>query len=247
MKALRLPFTFDPARLRHDLAQVAAEDWTPHFNKAYYEGEWGGASLRSTSGRTQEIYPDPTATGFLDTPLLERTPYFREVLGAFRCEILAARLLVLRAGSRIREHRDYNLSIDDGEFRVHVPVQTNDGVVFVLGGERVVMDEGTSWYLNVNHPHSVENRGEQDRIHLVFDCVVNEAVRRMVARCATEEFLRRAAVTPDLDARLRACPDIDSFVAAAAEGAALTGFAPEPDVLREMVREGRREMLHMLL
>jgi hypothetical protein len=47
------------------------------------------------------------------------------------------------------------------------------------------MNEGTAWYLNVNHPHSVQNHGVTDRVHLVFDCVVNEWVHDLISRSAS--------------------------------------------------------------
>jgi quercetin dioxygenase-like cupin family protein len=188
MKALRLPLDFSPAQLAADLGQVGDGDWTLHFNRSYFEGEWSGVSLRSTSGKATELYPDPTNSEYRDTELLTRTPYFREVLNTFRCSLLAVRLLRLEPGSRIHEHRDYNLSIEDGEFRVHVPVQTNPELVFMLAGEQVIMPTGTAWYLNVNHPHSVHNGGSSPRVHLVLDCVVNEWVLDLVA-CAKADKL----------------------------------------------------------
>jgi hypothetical protein len=44
------------------------------------------------------------------------------------------------------------------------------------------MAEGECWYLNVNQPHRVENRGSADRVHLVLDCVVDEWLRALFAR-----------------------------------------------------------------
>ena len=84
------------------------------------------------------------------------------------------RLLRLKAGSHIREHRDYRLGYEDGEVRLHIPVVTNPDVAFFLAGERVIMAAGECWYLNVNLPHRVDNYSTTDRTHLVVDCVVNE-------------------------------------------------------------------------
>jgi len=179
--SLKLPLTFDPLRLRADLALVQPDEWTPHFNKQCYEGEWSGVSLRSVGGGTTQIYPDPNAAGrFADTPLLDRCPYFREVLDAFECEKEAARLLRLEAGARILEHRDFKLNNEGGVLRVHVPVATNPGVEFILDGAQVPMAEGESWYLDLTLKHSAANLGETDRVHLVIDCCVNEWTERML-------------------------------------------------------------------
>jgi len=163
------------------LAQMLAGDFIPHFNTAYYEGDWSAVPLRSVGGRTDHIYPDPTAKlSFADTPLLARCGYVREVLAALRCPLQAVRFLRLKAGSTIKEHRDYELGFEDGEIRLHIPVISNPEVEFVLNQARVVMQEGECWYLNVNQPHWVANRGVTDRIHLVVDCVVNESLRELL-------------------------------------------------------------------
>jgi hypothetical protein len=183
LNSRRLPFQFDAQCLQSDLAKITREEWIPHFNKGYYEGEWSAVPLRSVGGRADRIYPDPAATQpYLDTPILERCDYFRQVLGSFPCDFEAVRLLRLNAGSRVKEHRDHCLSIDDGELRIHVPVQTNPAVEFTLEGLRIVMNEGETWYVNFNLPHAVNNAGDTDRVHLVIDCVINDWWREQLAR-----------------------------------------------------------------
>lgn len=175
---LRLPFSFAPDRLKGDLDRIAPGEWVPHFNTSYYEGDWSAVPLRSVGGQATQIYPDPTAQAlFADTPILARCPYFQEVLATFQCPLESVRLLKLAARSSIREHRDYKLGYEDGELRLHVPIVTNPDVAFFLAGERVPMQEGEIWYLNLNLPHRVDNRSDTDRVHLVIDCVVNDWMR----------------------------------------------------------------------
>ncbi len=181
VNALRLPLSFDPAALKADLEKIGAEEWAPHFNTQYYEGDWSGVSLRSIGGAVSHLFPDPTRpAAYADTPLLERCGYFRSVVGAFACGLESVRLLRLGAGSRVREHSDFDLGLRYGVVRVHVPVRTSAEVEFVVGGERVRMREGESWYLNLALPHSVTNAGAGDRVHLVIDCVVNDWVRSLI-------------------------------------------------------------------
>ncbi len=178
---LKLPMHFEPAQLQEDLAGILAGEYVPHFNTAYFEGDWSAVPLRSVGGIANRIYPDPTAkTQFADTALLARCPYFRQVLAALPCPQQAVRLLRLKAGSIIKEHRDHELGFEDGEVRLHIPVITNPAVEFVLNQVRVIMNEGECWYLNVNLPHRVANRGTADRIHLVVDCVVNDWLREVL-------------------------------------------------------------------
>src|ERR1043166_1474431 len=179
--ALRLPYAFDPAALRSELNEIGAREWAPHYNQQYYEGGWSGVALRSVGGAASQLFPDPARRRpYADTPLLGRCRYFGEVLRVFECPLEAVRLLRLGAGSRIREHRDFDLGLRYGVVRVHVPVLTNPGVEFFLGGERVEMAEGESWYLDLSLPHRVENGGPTDRVHLVIDCVVNDWVKGVI-------------------------------------------------------------------
>lgn len=178
LETFQLPLHFDPDRLKADLARIAPDEWVPHFNTSYYEGDWSGVALRSVGGRPAQLYPDPTASGqFADTEILVRCAYFQEVLASFQFPLEAVRLLRLRARSNIREHRDYKLGIEDDVLRIHVPIITNLDVAFFLAGKRVIMQEGQAWYLNLNLPHRVDNQSDIDRVHLVIDGLANQWVR----------------------------------------------------------------------
>ncbi len=177
----QLPLHFDAERLRTDHDRIPMAAWLAHYNTQDYEGEWSGAPLRAVGGRAGNLYADPAPREpFADTPLLEHCPYLREVLAQFRCPLLAVRLLRLKPGARIREHRDHHLGLENGEVRVHVPVTTNPDVDFVVNGVRLAMNPGEAWYVNFNLPHRVANRGATDRVHLVLDCTVNDWLRGLL-------------------------------------------------------------------
>jgi hypothetical protein len=182
MRCLRLPFRFDPGKLRTDLAGVAADEWIPHLNRRRYDGRWCGAALRSIAGSATHLVPDAHgAESFEDTALLRRSPYYQTVLATLRCPIMAARLLKFDAGSHVAEHVDHALDFEDGEVRLHMPVVTSDDVRFHLDGQRLVMAPGECWQTNVNLPHAVGNRGATDRIPLVIDCRVDDWLRQVFA------------------------------------------------------------------
>jgi hypothetical protein len=180
LKAYQLPFQFEPRALQADLAQIAAAEWVAHFNRNYYEGEWSGIALRSTDGLANRLFKDPNQHNFADTPVLARCRNLQAVLAHFHCPLTSVRLLKLAAGAAIREHNDPNLHYEYGEARVHVPLLTNPQVEFFLDDERIVMNEGECWFLNLSLPHRVINRGETDRIHLVIDCLVNDWLRTKI-------------------------------------------------------------------
>jgi hypothetical protein len=224
LTALRLPFHFDAERLKSDLARVAPDEWAPHYNAADYGGVWRGAALRSASGLTTDLRS--VAGEFQDTALLDRCRSFREVVGAFQCRVKSVRLLGLASGSFIREHSDHALDFEDGEARIHVPVLTNSGVEFYLSGERLLLDAGGAYYVNVNLPHRVNNHSDSERVHLVIDAEVNEWVRELFAK-STEirrgkprphgvEAFRDAAMTdPGLRDELSGIAGVKEFETAA--------------------------------
>ena len=177
---LHFPFRFDPALLQADLARVQPAEWVPHYNERDYGGDWRGVALRSTTGSIGQLAARASGQGgFHDTPLLDRCPCFREVLSVFPCPLKSVRLLSLSPQSYIREHCDHELGYEDGAIRIHVPIQTGPEVEFYVCGERLLLEEGHSYYLNVSLPHRVNNRGASARIHLVIDVLVDEWVHEL--------------------------------------------------------------------
>lgn len=181
---VRLPLSYDAARLQQDLAAITGIDWIEHFVKQNFEGEWSVLPLRICKGATHPvmmIYSNPSATEFEDGPLLAQTPYIREVLASLECEVQTARLMRLTPGSIIKEHSDPDLAAENGSARLHIPITTNDDVDFRLNGRRIVMEPGSAWYLRLSDRHSVANRGTADRVHMVIDCVANDWLKAMLA------------------------------------------------------------------
>jgi hypothetical protein len=174
---VRLPFAFDVSRLVADLDRVMRGDWIDHFVRQNYDGVWDVLPLRGKAGATHPvmmIYSDPGATEFEDGPLLDKTPYIRELLAAFRCPLRSVRLMRLTPGSVIKEHDDLDLAAEFGMARIHVPITTNPQVEFMVNRVPVAMAPGEAWYLRLSDTHSVANRGATDRVHLVIDAVVDD-------------------------------------------------------------------------
>jgi Aspartyl/Asparaginyl beta-hydroxylase len=173
MNYYKLPQNFDKQRLKTDLRLCQSIDWILHFNQNDFTGHWSSFALRSISGNELDILATPNTT-FQDTPTLDKCLYFKEIIDSFLCEKEAVRLLSLSPNSYIKEHRDNAAGYEDGFFRIHIPIQTNDKVIFTVNKKDLPMREGECWYANFNKPHFVSNEGETDRIHLVIDCLRNE-------------------------------------------------------------------------
>ena len=173
MNDCKLPQTYNIERLKTDLKICQKTDWLLHFNQNDFTGHWSSFALRSISGSESDILATPNAT-FQDTPTLKKCSYFKEIIDSFQCEKEAVRLLSLSPNSYIKEHTDSEGGYEDGFFRIHIPIQTNDKVIFTVNKKSLPMREGECWYANFNKPHFVSNEGETDRIHLVIDCLRND-------------------------------------------------------------------------
>jgi mannose-6-phosphate isomerase-like protein (cupin superfamily) len=172
---------FDPARMRAELERLEADAvWHNHPDYTVAgAGTWTAIALVSTDG--DHTGPDSLryrkgARGEA-TKLLLACPYIREVIGTFKTDIHRARLMSLKPGTALSEHRDYGqqrYSVERGMIRVHVPIRSHPAVAWRLRGQKVPMEPGQAWYVNVCEPHSVENLSPVDRVHLVLDMKVNE-------------------------------------------------------------------------
>lgn len=183
--------------LRQEILQLPAS-WSPHFNTQHYEGEWTVLPLRAPGGHPDRIIPDlMQEDGYQDTPLMDNCPSVRQLIHTFQCPIRSVRLLNLKSGAIIKEHRDHELAFENGEARLHIPVFTNEHVEFWVQQERIIMEPGDCWYINANLPHRVANYGPTDRIHLVIDCTVNDWLRDLFDK-ATKSIVAEERKTGEL-------------------------------------------------
>jgi len=192
LKAIRMGLTYDVARLVHDLtvAESVKNDWMQQtvIDKTDFHKNWTILALRSRGGSINDdgsIWTN-SIESFLDTPILARTPYFKEVLSSIPCKLMSARLSSLLPGGSIGEHEDSGLK-RPGSARLHVPICTNDQVQFVIGGREVKCLPGELWWGNFGLAHSVKNCGVTRRVHLLIDAVVNEELINLVPDEMREE------------------------------------------------------------
>tara|TARA_B100000508_G_C11452960_1_gene275121 strand:+ start:634 stop:1323 length:690 start_codon:yes stop_codon:yes gene_type:complete len=171
---IQFPFRFSIAGLQQDYKTCEEFGFQLHHNTKDFTGDWTCLSLRSVDGTISNPHAFSIHGTYINTPLLKECPTIENVMSHFHCDWETIRLLKLDPGSVIHEHSDDGLGYEDGRFRIHVPILTNDDVEFVLDGKKVVMKEGECWYGNFNKPHSVANHGSTPRVHLVMDAIRND-------------------------------------------------------------------------
>lgn len=179
----RIPCELSLANLQAEVERLmqnpSLHTWVDHVNKNDYAGGWDVLPLRC---QRQHLDAHPILQGFAITagddwanlPVLEQCPEIQKLLGQLQCPVKAARLMRLKAGAEIRPHHDHGLSVEFGEARLHVPIHTSDAVSFIVDNKKIPMAAGELWYFNADQTHQVYNRGSEDRINLVIDCVAND-------------------------------------------------------------------------
>ncbi|MFM2367718.1 MAG: hypothetical protein RL619_8 [Bacteroidota bacterium] len=196
VRSIKFPFVFSKELLVLDTNKVLKRKWTDHYNSNDYNGKWTSIALMSKGGKSNNINAFSNSTEeFKPTDALDFCDYFKEILNGFLFEKIAVRLLNLGSGAEVKPHRDHCLGYEDGVFRLHIPIITNQEVEFILDGQRLTMNEGECWYFNANFLHSVKNGGDKDRIHLVIDGVRNEWTDKLFFReAAVDEFVKPTPV-----------------------------------------------------
>lgn len=105
----------------------------------------------------------------LVSPVIEAA--ISEYKGAERAFVNKCLIPRMRPGTRILAHKDIARSFNFSH-RIHIPLTTNPDVYFLIDGKRCVMEEGNAYEINNKVLHSVENKGTETRIHLLFDIYI---------------------------------------------------------------------------
>jgi hypothetical protein len=122
---------------------------------------------------------------WMTCPLIEefaKTPNFATfelaaiIESKMNCKIKNLMFYAMLPGGDIPPHRDMVGNVGLGGLRLHIPIVTNLGVNFVVAGKKVVMNPSELWALDTSYMHSVSNNGNENRIHLVMDVIVNDWV-----------------------------------------------------------------------
>jgi len=175
----------DVQQMREELQLLLQLHWHAHVNQRDYQGGWDVLPLRCASDHLNAhgilqsfaIYP---AQDWSNLPHLEQSPALLRFINDLPYQVKSVRLMRLHPGAEIKPHRDQGLSLEHGEARLHLPLQTNDLLKFFVNEQWVPMQEGELWYINADQVHSVENKGTEQRINLVIDCVANQHLMDLV-------------------------------------------------------------------
>lgn len=173
----------------------ASIPWNEAYSN-YQSGGWYVAQLMNSSGSTEQLKIDggePVAT-----PLLGQFPTIKRLLDETDLDVRIARLARISPGSWMHEHND-DVGIGEERQRLHIPIASNPDAVLCFDGAHVYLEPGYVWKLDHERvPHAAANYGDADRVHLILDCRVNEALQRLIdAERINPEAIRALPVLDD--------------------------------------------------
>lgn len=187
--------SYDANALLDDLSVFKDALWTEHVNYANYSAGWDAIPLRCgldhlDSHPILQLYDIESQRHWVSLPILLKCPAIQAVLDSFSCPIHSARLMRLHSGAHIKPHRDIDLSVENQQARLHIPIQVSERLSFFVNNERIPMRAGELWYINADQTHEVINKGDQARINLVIDCEANDWLLSKIQTANTDSPIK---------------------------------------------------------
>jgi hypothetical protein len=186
--------------LLKDIEQLPV--WANHYSNYNKGASWSALSIRGYSDDISFIeQPSEMSQSWKkknveklewelrETELFDQLPSLKPILNLITGKKHRIRLMKLESKSGILDRHtdsqsDYHGILNNKVLRLHIPLITNDKVVFSLWDlkgklQKSKMKEGELWYLDVRKPHKAVNSGSTDRIHLVIDVESNAELLKL--------------------------------------------------------------------
>lgn len=158
---------------------LAGEDWA----ELATEETWRQDHPQSPHKDTETVYLNMAdiecerdvfeATEAYRRQLLVDSPKVQDVIldcmaAVGACQLGRVMLVNLKPGGFIPPHTDAGKYCEIHR-RYHLPIITNDQVEFTSEGETYYLEEGTLYELENKKEHSVHNKSDKNRLHLLID------------------------------------------------------------------------------
>ncbi len=172
---LLLNSNFDVAAISKKITQIPAERWLESERERLFDVHRDTQALLMVHFEDYK-YEKPDYRGLYSEFQHELRPVIDYIADYYQNNGFIVRLILAKlvAGGKIPKHTDAGFSLLNCH-RVHLPITTNEDVVFFVGGEEKNMQVGELWEINNGTIHAVENRGTEDRVHLIVDWMPNYA------------------------------------------------------------------------
>ncbi|WP_299793745.1 aspartyl/asparaginyl beta-hydroxylase domain-containing protein [uncultured Shewanella sp.] len=159
----KLPLTFDIEQLEREVLQFEENEWAPHHE--HFKGNSAIPLISVAGGFNNEFKGEMN-----QTPALKRCSYIQQAIASFGEVIGRSRLMRLAPGCEVPLHSDINYHWHK-RVRVHIPIITDENVIFHCGDKQVHMAAGECWIFDSWKHHKVVNESDCLRVHLVVDLI----------------------------------------------------------------------------
>lgn len=163
------PLQFDIQKLLEDYDRVHQQyqPTTQYRIASKTNAKWKTINIVGSCG---DLYDDSIKPfcKFKRTELCKIIPYTNSILKYFEqlgFKLERVRYSILEKSELIPWHYDAMHSC----LRMHIPLNTNSNVRFVLGNQILHMENAKLYTANFNYPHFVFNGSHVDRVHLLID------------------------------------------------------------------------------
>ena len=173
----QLPLTFDVEQLQKEVLALDELQWVEHPDK--FQGN-SSIPLVSVQGEINNDFNGPMK----GTQSLDNSPYIKQVISSFGEVVGRSRLMRLAPGCEVPIHSDTNYHWYK-RVRIHIPIITDENVLFYCGDKHVHMEAGQAWIFDSWKYHRVHNDGETLRVHLVIDIAGSSKFWKMVENSYT--------------------------------------------------------------
>jgi len=166
--------TLDPGHPTFDYITKWDPSWKPKPNSITQYSLLNSKHDLSFFGEDHHWYP-----GRRLNPRLRAVPEFVATYFG-ESELQNCRIQAIAGGGELGLHRERIVAIPRREqhykLRFHLPIVTNAGVSFPMESEQFRMAAGAVYLFNQSCLHGVANEGDALRVHLVFDCYLNDHI-----------------------------------------------------------------------
>jgi hypothetical protein len=190
---LKLPKSFSAEKIAAEVRDLPPSAWVPHPGN--YPGN-DAVMLVSSEGRIDNGFTGQMAP----TEHLRGCPYIADVMAEIGAVWGRSRLMGLAAGANVLRHVDVHYHWRT-HMRIHIPVITNEKVIFTCGDESIHMAAGECWVFDSFRMHSVRNGGTEKRVHLVLDTVGGEAMWDLIDQAQNPGLASPAATATHRELR----------------------------------------------
>ena len=181
---IKLPFKFDSAQLIEEIQKFEETEWIPHPDK--FKGNFS-IPLLTVNGTINNAFNG----AIKPTPALLNSPYLSQTIASFGEVFGRSRLMRLDPASEVPLHTDTSYHWMK-RVRIHIPIVTDEDVIFYCGDKSVHMKAGEAWIFDAWKYHKVENNGKTNRVHLVIDTAGSSKFWQMVEEsekyCVSENW-----------------------------------------------------------